>query len=611
MSAETLTLRVPDPSDRAILEQAAARRRMALEGLLTEGLVLRAELEVMARAGGQPSEARAEALTARMRAQEGRAAFDGPSLTLTIAAPEDRADIARAALQTGRAPDDWAAEVLAACLIPFERADLSAWARAGRPAPHPHWRASERLSRIVEGLDPDPETGGAPSLLETELWAASLFREVQDKAGAPYFGHLERVAAHLVRLFPRAEEGARHAAWLHDAMEDAAVRAPDLRARGYDSGIVEIVALVTRVEGEPYAAWIDRIAACRRIDAIRVKIADLSDNADPARLAQLPEGDRARLRDKYSGALERLCTVAAKTGPLPFDFDPRPMLDGMRAAFSPKPPRDGGAPGSRAALDALLAAAAPALALAGRYAPQKAERLYETAAACLHAGGWAQIAPEEAAAGLAPLKLARGLCGLGAGGALKPGDPPFVPRELQEARAPYTPEGRALLDLEAYARLLETFVIHPEAQILAEIEDGRRRRSHWRHPAGAVAELAAQRNAGATLQAALGPAFLAELPRAAAAPAMARTAMLGRVAGRVQTLARRPGAAVDEQGRLPVGWRLEAGLRARAGHRRERDVEHARLLAQALDPGIAAACRGIGRVLPAALFDLAAANGGA
>ncbi|MGG7568138.1 HD domain-containing protein [Rhodovulum sp. DZ06] len=308
MSAETLTLRVEAPSDRAALIRAAARRRMTPAGLLVEGLVLRAELEIMARAGGAPSEARAEALTARMRAVEdgaGGPTFDaGGRITLTLAAPEDRADLARAALQAGRAPGDWAQEVLSDCLLPFETADLAAWARAGRPAPHPHWRASERLARLDAGRAPAPS--GAPDLLDTELWVLALFREVTDKAGAPYFDHLDRVAEAHDRLFPHAPEEETHAAWLHDVIEDCGVTEAEILARGYAPAVARIVAAVTKTGPAPYGEWVAGIAASGDAGAMRVKIADLSDNADPARLARLDEADAARLRAKYAGAAETL-----------------------------------------------------------------------------------------------------------------------------------------------------------------------------------------------------------------------------------------------------------------------------------------------------------------
>ena len=65
-----------------------------------------------------------------------------------------------------------------------------------------------------------------------------------DKAGAPYVGHLIRVQAHLLRLFPDASEVERHAAWLHDVLEDTAITAHDLAEIGYPD---DLIALASKV----------------------------------------------------------------------------------------------------------------------------------------------------------------------------------------------------------------------------------------------------------------------------------------------------------------------------------------------------------------------------
>jgi (p)ppGpp synthase/HD superfamily hydrolase len=155
-----------------------------------------------------------------------------------------------------------------------------------------------------------------------------------DKAGRPYIEHVARVAAAVRKdlLCPvddcengeptdwRASCGnpeccpwretcpvcdeAEAVAWLHDVLEDCD-----------DSFRVEIV------DGFPeriYRAccWMDRnrsygnaeyhaVIRSNRL-ALRVKLADIADNADEARLALLDEKTAARLRRKYAKARKAL-----------------------------------------------------------------------------------------------------------------------------------------------------------------------------------------------------------------------------------------------------------------------------------------------------------------
>ena len=143
-----------------------------------------------------------------------------------------------------------------------------------------------------------------PNLDETAALAAELHAGQRDKAGEPYLGHLTRVVQNLTRLFPDASEAEQHAAWLHDSIEDTGITADALRARGYGERVIETVEAVTKpVDTHDYQDWIKTIAASGNISAMRVKLADLSDNADPARLSALPEPRAAMLRAKYAPAI--------------------------------------------------------------------------------------------------------------------------------------------------------------------------------------------------------------------------------------------------------------------------------------------------------------------
>ncbi|MCV6584138.1 MAG: HD domain-containing protein [Marinibacterium sp.] len=150
---------------------------------------------------------------------------------------------------------------------------------------------------------PDP-----PSLDETAEFAARCHAGQVDKAGQPYVDHLRRVGAHLCRIFPRASLAERHAAWLHDVLEDTPVTAQDLGQRGYGDDVIALVQAVTKDPAgtQTYAERIETLARHGPDGAIRLKIADLTDNGDPARLAALPPDQATRLARRYDAARARL-----------------------------------------------------------------------------------------------------------------------------------------------------------------------------------------------------------------------------------------------------------------------------------------------------------------
>ncbi|MBB93012.1 MAG: hypothetical protein CML68_00175 [Rhodobacteraceae bacterium] len=147
-----------------------------------------------------------------------------------------------------------------------------------------------------------------PSLEETAAQAGHWHAGQVDKAGEPYIRHLMRVSANLRRLFRDASMAECHAAWLHDVLEDTHITADDLLNHGYAPEVVEIVKAVTRDDDDPrsYAERIEALATSGNTAAVRVKIADLTDNADPRRLEALPDAQAVSLGDRYGKALRRL-----------------------------------------------------------------------------------------------------------------------------------------------------------------------------------------------------------------------------------------------------------------------------------------------------------------
>lgn len=125
-----------------------------------------------------------------------------------------------------------------------------------------------------------------------------------DKAGQPYIFHVGRVAARVA-----GDPLAETVAWLHDVLEDCPAYADDVLA--FPTEVVDAVKLLTRSENLPAETYYARIR--QSPTALRVKAADLADNADEIRLALLPEATASRLRAKYVHARHELGIHEAST----------------------------------------------------------------------------------------------------------------------------------------------------------------------------------------------------------------------------------------------------------------------------------------------------------
>ena len=123
--------------------------------------------------------------------------------------------------------------------------------------------------------------------------AAEAHAGQTDKGGAPYILHPLRV------MMGVEGERARIAAVLHDVVEDTAWTFDDLRREGFDEAVVAALDGLTRREGETYLDFCRRAAGNEL--ARQVKLADIDDNLDPARVAALPEENRS-LADRYRKA---------------------------------------------------------------------------------------------------------------------------------------------------------------------------------------------------------------------------------------------------------------------------------------------------------------------
>lgn len=159
-------------------------------------------------------------------------------------------------------------------------------------------------------------------IAQTLEYVKQLHREHLDQLGRPYHTHLERVLAHVQRLFPDADEDVQHAALLHGSVEERKTTLQALRDAGYSPAIVRMVEWNTRPRGPdapPYLDWIRHVADDAPVGAVMIKIADNEDNNDPRRIAQLPEERRdvsdvyAKARRILEAALHRRSRAAGST----------------------------------------------------------------------------------------------------------------------------------------------------------------------------------------------------------------------------------------------------------------------------------------------------------
>lgn len=112
------------------------------------------------------------------------------------------------------------------------------------------------------------------------------------KGGEPYWTHPVAV---MTLLPGDASDDERHAALLHDVLEDTDFDEIDLRNYGYSDRTIEIVKAVTRPKGKArptYMDWIRSIVASGDKGAMNLKLADNRHNMQADRIARLPEHER-------------------------------------------------------------------------------------------------------------------------------------------------------------------------------------------------------------------------------------------------------------------------------------------------------------------------------
>ena len=133
------------------------------------------------------------------------------------------------------------------------------------------------------------------NILEKAIQIATKAHDGQtDKGGNAYILHPLR----LMKNVNSDEE--KIVAILHDVVEDTDITFTDLEEEGIPEVCIEALKLLTHAKEVPYIDYIDLISTN---DLARsVKIADLRDNSDLTRLANVSQKDIDRV-EKYAKAL--------------------------------------------------------------------------------------------------------------------------------------------------------------------------------------------------------------------------------------------------------------------------------------------------------------------
>lgn len=147
------------------------------------------------------------------------------------------------------------------------------------------------------------EAVGASMLDRAVALATELHKDQKDKGGKAYIDHPLRVMRN-VKSKGYGDEVATIAV-LHDTVEDTDLTLEQV-AQEFGARVASGVRLLSKLPGEKYEAFVDRIISSGNKDAMQVKLADLEDNMDVSRLSREPdEWDNRRLT-RYQAAFKKI-----------------------------------------------------------------------------------------------------------------------------------------------------------------------------------------------------------------------------------------------------------------------------------------------------------------
>ena len=150
--------------------------------------------------------------------------------------------------------------------------------------------------------------------LQIALEIATLaHKNVTRLNGDPYVFHVLRVANNAKFIKTKLQ---KTAAILHDVIEDTPFDAQFLREKGISPEVLDVLALLTHKKDEvSYEEYIQTV--CTNLDAMLIKLSDLTDNLDQGTLSKITERDRERFM-VYEQAKTTIMSVLATKHPAVF-----------------------------------------------------------------------------------------------------------------------------------------------------------------------------------------------------------------------------------------------------------------------------------------------------
>lgn len=127
-----------------------------------------------------------------------------------------------------------------------------------------------------------------------------LFNDKEDKGGHPYSVHLLKVYEGVNDYLEKV------CALLHDVIEDTDVTYEDLKEVGYPQEVIEILTYLTKIKGEDYRDYIERIISSENIHVYNIKLSDLHHNMDLNRIKNPTVNDYERVNKRYAPAYEKI-----------------------------------------------------------------------------------------------------------------------------------------------------------------------------------------------------------------------------------------------------------------------------------------------------------------
>ena len=127
-----------------------------------------------------------------------------------------------------------------------------------------------------------------------------LFNDKEDKGGMPYVIHLLKVYSGVSDYIEKV------CALLHDVVEDTEITYDDLSKVGYNDEIITIISILTKIKGEDYRLYIDRIIDSNNVYAMNIKLADLRHNMDITRIKNPTPNDYERISKRYEPAYQKI-----------------------------------------------------------------------------------------------------------------------------------------------------------------------------------------------------------------------------------------------------------------------------------------------------------------